>query len=175
MHSARSCRVRTVVVGVGASVATLLAVSALAVAGKPAKTTTEPNGKNRVKVTCTINLIAVKPPRTITAENFGTIDCSPRLGKGVQHDSSVVTPTGQFQGSFTGPYQQFFNTGTLFGHFTISYVTNPQTLAVTYNGTIEVEGGTGKYKNYRGKGTLQGGSPDAIKSTITEVVTLTHK
>jgi hypothetical protein len=176
MHSARSCRVRTVVVGAGASVATLLAVSALAVADKPAgKTTPEPNGKNNVKVTCTINLIAVKPPRTITAENFGTLDCSPRLGKGVQHDSSVVTPTGQFMGSFTGPYQQFFNTGTLFGHFTISYQTNPQTLAVTYNGTIQVEGGTGKYKNFRGSGTLQGGSPDAIRSTITELVTLTHK
>ncbi|MBA3746014.1 MAG: hypothetical protein H0W96_00765 [Solirubrobacterales bacterium] len=127
------------------------------------------------KVSCTIELIAVKPPRTLYAENFGTLACTPTLGKGVQHDSSFVTPTGRFAGSFTGPYQQFFEVGTLYGHFTINYVTDPTTLAVTYDGTINIDGGTGKYKNYRGSGTLKGGSPDAIRSTITEDLTLTHK
>jgi hypothetical protein len=160
-------------VGVGASVATLMAVSALAVAHK---TPLDPKGRHvPQQVSCTINLIAVKPPRTATAENFGTLSCTPTLGKGVQHDSSFVTPTSKFAGSFTGPYQQFFETGTVYGHFTISYVTDPSTLAVTYDGTIKIDGGTGKYKNLRGSGTLKGGSPDAIRSTITEALTLTHK
>jgi len=173
MHSARSCRFRTVAVGVGASAATLLAASALAVAHK---TPLDPNGTHEPqKVSCTINLIAVKPPRTLAAENFGTLSCTPTLGTGVQHDSSFVTPTSRFAGSFTGPYQQFFQTGTIYGHFTISYVTDPATLAVTYEGTIAVEGGTGKYKNVRGTGTLKGGSADAIRSTIVEELTLTHK
>jgi hypothetical protein len=173
MHSARSCRFRTVAVGVGASVATLLTVSALAVAHK---TPLDPKGAHvPSKVSCTTNLIAVKPPRTLYAENFGTLACTPTLGKGVQHDSSFVTPTGRFSGSFTGPYQQFFEVGTLYGHFTISYVTDPTTLAVTYDGTINIDGGTGKFKNFRGSGTLKGGSPDAVRSTITEDLTLTHK
>ena len=174
MPAARSWRIRVVVIGVGASLATALVLSTIASAGgsPPAKWR---NAHPNVTVTCTIKLIAVKPPRTINAENFGTIECSPYLGDGVQHDSSVVTPTGQFSGLFTGPVKQFFDNGTLFGHFTISYVTNPTTLAVTYNGTITIEGGTGRYKNLRGEGTLQGGSPDAIRSTITEQITLTHK
>jgi hypothetical protein len=173
MHSARSCRFRTVAAGVGASVATLMAVSALAVAHK---TPLDRKGAHvPQQVSCTINLIAVKPPRTLEAENFGTLACTPTLGKGVQHDSSFVTPTSRFGGSFTGPYQQFFEVGTVYGHFTITYVTDPTTLAVTYDGTIQLEGGTGKFKNYRGSGTLKGASPDAIRSTITENLTLTHK
>jgi len=174
MHVVRSWRTRFVAVGVGASFATALVMSTFASAGgsPPAR---ERNAHPNVTVTCTIKLIAVKPPRTINAENFGEIDCSPYLGKGVQHDSSVVTPTGRFSGHFTGPFQQFFENGSLKGRFTISYVTDPTTLAVTYNGTITVEAGTGRYKNLRGEGTLVGGSPDAIRSTITEQITLTHK
>lgn len=81
MRSAGSCRRRTVAVGVGASLATLLAVSTLAVAYK---TPLDPKGAHvPQKVTCTTNL--------------------------------------------------------------------------------------------RGSGTLKGGSPDAIRSTITEDLTLTHK
>ena len=173
MRPARSSRIRLLAVAAGASLATVLAVSALALAQRsPAGVKAAHPG---LKVTCEIKLIAVKPPRTITAENFGELDCDPVFGKGVQHDSSVVTPASQFSGSFTGPVKQFFDHGTLSGHFTIAYVTNPTTLAVTYDGTIEIESGTGRYKNVRGTGTLTGGSPDAIRSTITERLTLTHK
>ena len=174
MHSARSCRVRTVTVGVGASIATLLAVSAFAIADGGSSPASKPKKKVSEQVTCNLNLIAVKPPRTIYAENFGTVQCTPRLGKGVQHDSSFVTPTSRVAGSYTGPFQMYFETGTLYGHFTISYVTNPTTLAVTYNGTLQIEGGTGKYKTYRGSGTLTGTSPDAIRTAVTETITLTH-
>ena len=172
MHSARSCRVRTVTVGVGASIATLMAVSAFAIADSAPSSSKAK--KVSEQVTCNLNLIAVKPPRTLYAENFGTVQCTPRLGKGVQHDSSFVTPTSKFAGSYTGPFQMYFETGTVYGHFTISYVTNPTTLAVTHNGTLQIEGGTGKYKSYRGSGTLTGSSPDAIRTAVTETITLTH-
>ncbi|HEX4344974.1 MAG TPA: hypothetical protein VHZ31_05380 [Solirubrobacteraceae bacterium] len=159
-----------------ASLATLLAVSSFAGAGTaaPAATSKTSSALGKIAVTCAIDLHAVKPPRTLTAENFGTIDCSPFFGSGVQHDSSTVTPTGQLSGHFTGPVKQLFDAGTLSGHFTIDYVTNPQTLAVTYNGTIAIEDGTGLYSGATGTGTLTGGSPDAIRSTITETLTLTR-
>jgi hypothetical protein len=134
------------------------------------------HGFKHKKVSCELKLHAVKPPRTIEAENFGTISCDKKfLGEGVQHDSSTVTPTSQFSGHFTGPVKQFFDKGTLSGTFTISYVTDPTTLAVTYNGTIDITKGTGKYKGLKGTGTLVGASPDAIKSTIQEELTLTRK
>jgi hypothetical protein len=123
-------------------------------------------------VSCDLKLTAVLPPRTLTAENFGTVVCNKVFGEGVQHDSSVVTPTGQFMGHFTGPVKQFFDKGTVSGTFTISYVTDPTTLAVTYDGTIELTSGTGRYKHVKGTGTLQGASPDAIHSTVHEELTL---
>ncbi len=131
---------------------------------------------NNKQVSCELNLIAVKPPRTLTAENFGTIACDKKfLGEGVQHDSSTVTPTSQFAGHFTGPVKQFFDKGTLSGTFTINYVTNPETLAVTYNGTIDLTKGTGRYRHLKGTGTLTGASPDAIRTKIQEELTLTRK
>ncbi|MGH2841644.1 MAG: hypothetical protein ACRDKY_12555 [Solirubrobacteraceae bacterium] len=134
------------------------------------------HGYKAQHVSCELKLIAVKPPRTREAENFGTISCDKRfLGEGVQHDSSIVTPTSQLSGHFTGPVKQFFDRGTLSGTFTINYVTDPATLAVTYNGTIDLTKGTGRYRGVRGTGTLTGGSPDAIKTTIQEELTLTHK
>jgi hypothetical protein len=135
-------------------------------------------GKHALKtkhVSCDLTLTAVLPPRTLTAENFGTVACNKVFGEGVQHDSSVVTPTGQYMGHFTGPVKQFFDKGTISGTFTISYVTDPTTLAVSYDGTIDITKGTGRYRHVKGTGTLKGASPDAIHSTIHEELTLTKK
>jgi hypothetical protein len=138
------------------------------------------NGKGKAAlktkhVSCDLTLTAILPPRTLTAENFGTIACNKVFGEGVQHDSSVVTPTGQYMGHFTGPVKQFFDKGTISGTFTISYVTDPTTLAVSYDGTIDITKGTGRYQHVKGAGTLKGASPDAIHSTIHEELTLTKK
>jgi hypothetical protein len=161
-----------------------IAVAALAAAGlyssfAQAGPGTHKHGATHFKkkhVTCDLNLIAVKPPRTLTAENFGTIACDKKyLGEGVQHDSSAVTPTSQFAGHFSGPLKQFFDRGTLSGTFTINYVTDPATRAVTYDGTIEITKGTGRFRGVKGKGTLKGGSPDAIRTKIQEELTLTRR
>jgi len=160
-----------------AAVAAISVYSGLAQAGNgKQRSHSGKHGFQKKKLSCELKLHAVKPPRTIEAENFGTVSCDKRfLGEGVQHDSSTVTPKTQFSGSFTGPVKQFFDKGTLSGTFSIDYVTDPQTLAVTYNGTIDVTQGTGKYSGLKGTGTLSGASPDAIKSTIHEELTLTRR
>jgi hypothetical protein len=156
----------------------MLALGTFAGAGTTAPTSgiSTRSSIDRIKVTCTLNLIAVLPPRTSTAENFGTIDCGSPFGKGVQHDSSVVTgtPGNQLTGSFQGPFEQFFDNGKLSGHFHIDYTVNPSTRAISYVGTIDVEDGTGLYSRTRGHGTLNGGSSDAVHSTLTEVLQLTR-
>ena len=126
------------------------------------------------RVTCTLKLVAVLPPRTRLAENFGTIDCAGPLGSGVQHDSSTVTPTSTTGGTFAGPVKQFFDDGTLAGTFTIAYTVAPGG-AVTYDGAIDLTTGTGRYRHLTGTGTLTGTSPDAIRTTITEELTLSGK
>lgn len=178
MPSSRRFRIRAVGVGVGASLATMLALGTLAGAGTTAtRSTSSTRGAlDRIAVTCNASLVAVLPPRTTTAENFGTIDCSPVFGKGVQHDSSVVTgtPGNQLTGSFDGPFEQFFDNGKLAGHFHIDYTVNPSTRAISYKGMIAVDAGTGLYARTRGSGTLTGGSADAVHSTITEALQLTR-
>jgi hypothetical protein len=123
--------------------------------------------------TCTLKLIAALPPRTLTAENFGTADCGRPFGTGVQHDSSTVTPTSQRTGTFTGPVKQFFDRGTVSGTFTIAYSVAADG-GVTYDGTITLTHGTGRYRHINGTGTLKGFSPDAVHSTITETLTFTR-
>ena len=129
MHAGRRFRVRALGVGVAASLLTMLALGTFAGAGTTASKSgfSTRSSIDRIKVTCALNLIAVLPPRTTTAENFGTVDCGSPFGKGVQHDSSVVTgtPGNQLTGSLRGPFEQFFDNGKLSGHFHIDYTREP--------------------------------------------------
>jgi hypothetical protein len=72
----------------------------------------------------------------------------------------------------------FFDRGTIAGTFTIAFVTSldPATNAitgVTYKGMLKVRRGTGAYRNVRGSGTVEGFSPDAVKTHLTEKLRLT--
>jgi hypothetical protein len=51
-------------------------------------------------------------------EDFGTVDC-PSFGKGVQHDTLTVTATSPTT-AMTGPFKQFFDTGTIHGTVTLT-------------------------------------------------------
>lgn len=139
--------------------------------------------KQRTPVTCTLNLFAIIKQPAPTAANFGTTRCSAGLGTGVQQDSSTTTRTSPTTGSFTGPFKMFFNEGTIYGTFTISFVTTLEPLAteppsfairgVAYTGRLKVTRGSGRYRHVRGTGTLTGTSPDAVQTQLVEKLTLT--
>ena len=102
------------------------------------------------------------------------------LVPGIQRDSSVTSrnPSNPLTGSFTGPFTMYFGHGTLTGTFTINFVTTiccspPRINGVTYNGTVQVTGGTGAYYRVRGAGTVTGFSPDAKRTQLTEQLALT--
>jgi hypothetical protein len=139
--------------------------------------------KRPTHVTCTLNLYAVIKQPAPTAANFGTTRCSAGLGTGVQQDSSTTTRTSPTTGSFTGPFKMFFDQGTIYGTFTISFVTTLEPLAtdppsfairgVAYTGTLKVTRGSGRYSGVRGSGTLTGTSPDAVQTQLVEKLRLT--
>lgn len=135
-------------------------------------------GKRVTNVTCALTLYAIIKQPAPTAANLGTTECGKGFGRGVQKDSSTTTRTTLTSGSFAGPWKMFFDRGTIRGTFTIAFVTSldPATSAitgVTYKGTLKVTKGTGAYRRVRGTGTVEGFSPDAVKTQLTEKLRLT--
>jgi hypothetical protein len=120
-------------------------------------------------ITCKASLVATKPPVS-SAENFGTVSCSAPLGKGVHHDTSTITRSSPTAGSFAGPLKLFFNTGTVRGTYKMSFAVANK--AITYDGTLKISSGTGAFAGVTGSGTISGKSGDAVKSAITEKMTL---
>jgi hypothetical protein len=181
---------KAVLAGVAGVLAALLAASGLTQAASTTTTTTPtsttsttttttaptpapkaaPKPKAATKtITCKANLVATKPPVN-SAENFGTISCPAPLGKGVHHDTSTITRSSATAGSFAGPLKLFFNTGTVRGTYKMSFsVANK---AINYDGTLKISSGTGAFTGVTGSGTITGKSPDAVKSAITEKMTL---
>lgn len=150
-----------------ATVAALGAGSGSATAVKTAKK----------QITCKLTLYATIKQPAPTAANFGATNCSPPFGSGVQRDSSTTTRASPLTGSFTGPFKMFFDRGSIHGTFTIAFVTTVDAAlkitGVTYKGTLKVTGGSARNKRVRGTGTITGFSPDAVKTSLTEVLTLT--
>jgi hypothetical protein len=130
-------------------------------------------------VTCNLDLFALIEQPAPTAANVGSVRCDHfLLRSGIQRDSSVTTRTSPLTGSFTGPFTMYFPYGNLSGTFTIGFVTtvccNPLRITgVTYNGTVQVTGGTGALYRVRGSGTVTGFSPDAKRTQLTEQLALT--
>jgi hypothetical protein len=121
------------------------------------------------KVTCTSHLQNVAVPGATTGEQFGTVHCGHGFGKGVQHNPSVtVKPTSATTATGTGPFQQFFDTGTISGTFKAT-----STGSVTYAGTAKISDGTGAYEDVRGFAKFECNSQDGgIHATCTEKMTL---
>jgi hypothetical protein len=126
------------------------------------------------KGTCTLQLQTLAAPGA-SGEDFGTVACDRRFGKGVQHNPNVtVTPTSQTTGTATGPYKQFFDTGTVHGTFKLAYTLAPPS-GVTYTGTATISGGTGAYKHVRGSAKVTCESADGgAHTTCTVKTTLRH-
>jgi hypothetical protein len=168
-----SRRTRRVLVGGLSTVIAALGISAPASAVTFGFASSQPKS-----VTCNLWLHALITQPAPTAANIGLVRCDKGLGFGAQRDSSVTTRTGPLTGSFAGPFTMYFEDGSLTGTFTIGFVTtvggNPLHITgVTYNGTVEVTGGTGDYRRVRGGGTVTGFSPDAVDTQLTEKLSLT--
>ncbi|MEA2222136.1 MAG: hypothetical protein QOH83_512 [Solirubrobacteraceae bacterium] len=144
--------------------ATLVVATATAAGAGPAK---------HAEVNCTFHLQTLAAPGA-SGEDFGTVDCPSGFGKGVQHDTLTVTPTSPTTATMTGPFKQFFDTGTI--HGTIKLTASATSAgAVTYTGTAKVSGGTGAYKHVRGSAKVQGSSSDGgTHTTSTAKVTLAY-
>jgi hypothetical protein len=136
-------------------------------------TATEAGAVKNAHVTCALALQTLAPPGA-SAEDFGTVNCSSVFGKGVQHDTVTVTPTSQTTATVTGPFKQFFDTGTI--HGTVNLTASATAAGpVTYKGTAKISGGTGAYKHAKGSAEVQCTSPDGGTHTAcTEKATPTH-
>ena len=127
-----------------------------------------------VEFTCTLQLQTLAPPGA-SGEDFGTVNCASVFGKGVQHDTLTVTPTSQTTATVTGPFKQFFDTGTI--HGTVTLTADATSVGVvTYTGRAKISGGTGAYKHVRGSAKVECSSSDGgTHTTCTEKATGTHR
>jgi hypothetical protein len=144
--------------------ATLVVATATAAGAGPTENTA---------VTCALALQTLAPPGA-SGEDFGTVDCPPGFGKGVQHDTLTVTPTSPTTATVTGPFKQFFDHGTIHGTVRLTASATPAGV-VTYTGVGRISGGTGAYRRVRGSARLECSSSDGgTHTTCTEKGTLTH-
>jgi hypothetical protein len=139
--------------------------------GKKSKTPTTVT----TKVSCASSLLLqVAPgdtdvtPASETGAWWGTSSCTPSaVGKGVQALSYSTADSGDL----TGKWQAWFNSGSVFGTFTLTPDDNgPPTStttfgAVSYTGTFILKDGTGAYAKATGAGTLKCATADSIRFT----------
>ena len=147
----------TLLCGLAAALATL-AVAATATAGERART-----------FTCKLRTFDLTPT-AIRGEDFGTLRC-PGLGRGVQHNTSILTPTAATTGVLNGTSTLYFARGTVRARFKLRYAIEGST--IRFAGTARVVRGTAAYQGVTGSATLVGVSTDTgAHSRITERITV---
>jgi hypothetical protein len=119
---------------------------------------------------CTLKTFDLTPT-AIRGEDFGVLNCARPFGRGVQHNTSVLSPTSATTGTLKGSSTLFFARGTVRARFALNYTISGST--IRFAGAAKVTGGTGTFKGVTGTGTLAGSSTDAgAHSLITERVKL---
>jgi hypothetical protein len=158
----------------GAAMAGLLVAG---VATAPAATTH--STKKSTKLTCTLKLVDQIPSDDTavtqgagSGTQFGTAACGKPLGRGVEQDSFTLDDAGDL----VGPYQQWFNTGSVRGQYVLT-PNDSQSPTLTfsqasYSGTIKVTGGTGAFNKASGTGTLTCSTQDSAHYSCTEKLKL---
>jgi hypothetical protein len=166
----------------GAVIAGLLTIggataSASTAAGKkkPAKPTFV-----TTKLTCNLDLTTQAPSGSAAVTQgaadgtqFGKAECGSPLASGVEANSFSQDDAGDW----SGPYQQYFDAGTIYGDFmmTPNDTAPPTTTSFTtasFTGTLTVKNGKGIYKDATGTGTLTCATTDAAHYTCTEKLKL---
>ena len=126
------------------------AVAVVAVSATAAGTT---------NVSCSFKLTSQTPPTATSGVDFGLVTCSPPFGNGVQYDTTKSKFTSKTSGTVTGPFTDYFDTGTIHGTFALTVkVTGPKT--VTYAGPVKITGGTGAFSKALGTATVSCSSAD---------------
>ncbi|MGI8715145.1 MAG: hypothetical protein ACR2NR_18570 [Solirubrobacteraceae bacterium] len=103
----------------------------------------------------------------------GRAICAKPLYGGAEQSSFASDDAGDLQGK----YQQWFNTGSIYGAYTLApQDTGPPTTtsftAATYTGTITVTNGTRLFRKVTGTGTLACTTTDSTHYTCTEKLKL---
>jgi hypothetical protein len=166
----------------GAAIAGLLIIgvtSAMASAPHASKASSKSKTAG-TKVSCTSKLILQVPTSSTTVTQgaldgteYGNTKCDKTIGRGVQFET-FATDAG---GNVSGNWQQYFNTGTLYGKYTLTPDdNNPPTTssftAASYVGTVTIKGGTGVDAKASGTGTLKCSTQDSIHFACTDKVKL---
>jgi hypothetical protein len=165
------------IIGVATALAAAPHASTTA-AGGPKKSTRPTTITTPMSCTSKLSLQVATGDTSVTqgatdGTQSGSAKCGQPLGSGVEAESFTTDDAG----NITGKWQQYFNTGTVFGVFTL--VPNDQGPPTTtsfssssYTGTITIKSGTGTDKSSTGTGTLACATTDAVHFTCTEKVTL---
>jgi hypothetical protein len=178
---------------VGAAMAALLIagiVTAPASASPAAKKPTSVNKKPVTKLepvkttlTCSLKLVTEIPSDDVTVTQggesgtqYGRAGCAKPLFSGVEQSSFLQDESGDL----SGKYQQWFNSGSLFGEYTLTAQdTGPPTTTsftnASYTGTISVTNGTGVFKKATGTGTLACTTTDLAHYACTEKLKLVQQ
>ena len=117
-------------------------------------------------VSCTLKLTDQAKPAAISGADFGFVTCGKPLGSGVQTDTFKETFTSKTSGTATGPFMQYFDTGTVHGTYTLAITVTGKTSA-TFKGTATYKGGTGAFSHAAGSIPLSCTSTDGIHTTCT--------
>ena len=142
--------------GSAAGISALAALAVAAGAGH-ARTATHPSKR----VHCSLHVYS-QTPTSLRGFDFGLVKCSKPFGKGVQYDTYTesVTPP---KASARGPFEWFFDEGTVHGTFSFAGTFSSPTTA-TFAGTLKITGGTGAFENARARTDLTCTTTDAGKT-----------
>jgi hypothetical protein len=123
------------------------------------------------KTTCTYK-INNQTPTKLSGFSFGYVNCPEPFGNGVQsatYTATLNTKTGA--ATTKGSYRNWFDTGTLYGTYSLRGQYTSATRA-TFKGTFTITGGTGAFKAAKkATGTLTCSTTNAdATSTCTSVL-----
>jgi len=151
-----------------------IAIGGVLAVGVPvvgAAASTAATSSGAAKTTCTFKIYDQTPTK-LSGFSFGYVNCQKPFGNGVQsatYTATVNTKTGAATNK--GSYQNWFDTGTLYGTYSLRGQYSSAT-AATFKGTFTITGGTGAFKaTKKTTGTLTCSTTNAdATSTCTSVL-----
>lgn len=155
------------------AITALAALTALAVGWVGTDMSASAKNKRAKHVTCALQLFQQGPPQGTppAAISFGFISCPKPFGDGVHYGSAVITPTSPGHGTVAVKIKNYFDGGTTRGTAAFTFAASSPT-DFTYDGTVTLTGGTGRFEHVKGGGPIactssDGGAHKACKVKLT--------